>query len=69
MESDFPCYSYKNPRIPIIIFTGSSDEKIGIDAVKKDAQEYLVKGQINGRLLKRSIQHLLSAKSCKSTHK
>ena len=31
----------KNSRIPIIIFTGSNDEKIGIDAVQKGAQDYL----------------------------
>ena len=47
----------RNSRIPIIIFTGSSDEKIGIDAVKKGAQDYLPKGQTDGKLLKRSIQY------------
>jgi two-component sensor histidine kinase len=52
----------KNSRIPIIIFTGSNDEKIGIDAVQKGAQDYLVKGQIDGRLLKRSIQYSIERK-------
>ena len=52
----------RNSRIPIIILTGLNDEKIGIDAVKKGAQDYLVKGQVDGRLLKRSIQYSLSAK-------
>ena len=45
----------RNSRIPIIIFTASKNEKIGMDAVKRGAQDYLVKGQIDGRLLKRSI--------------
>jgi len=52
----------RNSRIPIIIFTASNDEKIGIDAVKKSAQDYLIKGQVNGRLLKRSIQYSIERK-------
>ena len=52
----------RNSRIPIIILTGSNDEKIGIDAVKKGAQDYLVKGQVDGRLLKRSIQYSIERK-------
>jgi CheY-like chemotaxis protein len=46
----------RNSRIPIIIFTGSNDNRIGVDAVKKGAQDYLVKGQIDGKLLKRCIR-------------
>lgn len=52
----------RNSRIPIIIFTGSSDTKIGIDAVKKGAQDYLVKGQIDGKLLKSSIRYSIERK-------
>ena len=59
----------RNSRIPIIIFTASNDEKIGIDAVKKGAQDYLVKGQIDGRLLKRSIQYSIEHKKKRSNHK
>lgn len=52
----------KNSRTPIIILTGINDEKIGIDAVKKGAQDYLVKGQVDGRLLKRSIRYSIERK-------
>jgi len=52
----------RNSRIPIIILTASNDEKIGINAVKKGAQDYLVKGQVDGRLLKRSIQYSIERK-------
>jgi PAS domain S-box-containing protein len=52
-----------NPRIPIVILTGSNDEKIGINAVKKGAQDYLVKGEVDGRLLKRSIKHSIERKN------
>ncbi len=52
----------RNSRVPIIILTGRNDEKIGVDAVKKGAQDYLVKGQVDGRLLKRSIQYSIERK-------
>ncbi len=52
----------RNSRIPIIILTGMSNEKIGIDAVKKGAQDYIVKGQVDGRLLRRSIQYSIERK-------
>lgn len=51
-----------NSRIPIILLTGMNDEKIGIDAVKKGAQDYLVKGQVDGRLLNRSIRYSIERK-------
>jgi FixJ family two-component response regulator len=51
-----------NSRIPIIIFTGSNDNKIGIDAIKKGAQDYLVKEQIDGKLLKSSIRYSIECK-------
>jgi PAS domain S-box-containing protein len=52
----------RNSRIPIIILTGMNDENTGIDAVKKGAQDYLVKGEVDGRLLKRSIQYSIERK-------
>ncbi|MDY9927223.1 sensor histidine kinase [Methanosarcina sp.] len=51
-----------NPRIPIIILTGMNDEKTGIDAVKEGAQDYLVKAQVDGRLLNRSIRYSIERK-------
>ncbi len=61
IDTFFDIYT-RNSRIPIIIFTGSNDDKIGINAVKKGAQDYLVKGQVDGRLLKRSIQYSIERK-------
>lgn len=51
-----------NSQTPIIILTGINDEKTGIDAVKKGAQDYLVKGQVDGRLLNRSIRYSIERK-------
>jgi PAS domain S-box-containing protein len=51
-----------NSRVPIIILTGINNENVGIDAVKKGAQDYLVKGQVDGRLLNRSIRYSIERK-------
>ena len=52
----------KNPLIPIIILTGLNDETIWSYAVKKGAQDFLVKGQIEGRLLQSTIQYSIERK-------
>jgi signal transduction histidine kinase len=43
------------PKMPIIVLTGLDDDTLGMQAVEKGAQDYLVKGQINGHLLVRAI--------------
>ncbi len=42
-------------RTPIIVLTGLDDESVALQAVQAGAQDYLVKGHIDGRLLMRSI--------------
>ena len=44
------------PEIPIIVLTGQEDEAIAVEAVKQGAQDYLVKGMVDGSQLARSIQ-------------
>ncbi|MGZ7108249.1 MAG: ATP-binding protein [Methanobacterium sp.] len=51
-----------SPGIPIIILTGLNDEKTGINAVKKGAQDYLVKGNVSSELLERSIKYSIERK-------
>ena len=45
------------PHIPIIIITGLEDEELGLRSLKKGAQDYLIKGQINSKILSRSIKY------------
>ncbi len=50
------------PHLPIVVFTGLSDEELGIQAVQKEAQDYLVKGQVNLDLLVRSLRYAIERK-------
>jgi DNA-binding response OmpR family regulator len=51
-----------HPAIPIIILTGLTNEQTGIQAIKYGAQDYLVKGEFNGKLLVRAIQYAIERK-------
>jgi len=44
---------------PVIILTGRDEEDLGIQAMKAGAQDYLIKGEIDGRLLSRAITHAI----------
>jgi diguanylate cyclase (GGDEF)-like protein len=49
-------------KLPIIVFTGLDDEKTGLDALHKGAQDYLAKGCIQSDLLARSIRYAIERK-------
>ncbi len=53
---------YRFPDIPIIVLTGYKNENIGLEAVQKGAQDFFVKGQIDGKLLMRSINYSIERK-------
>ena len=42
-------------KIPIIVLTGTDDEEIALNSLKKGYQDYLVKGELNANILKRAI--------------
>ena len=45
------------PDIAIVVLTGHGDEAVAIEAVKQGAQDYLVKGEVDEKLLVRSIHY------------
>jgi signal transduction histidine kinase len=47
------------PDLPIVVLTGFDDQAIGIDAVKRGAQDYLVKGEITGDVLRRALTYAI----------
>ncbi len=51
------------PHIPVILLTGLDDERLGTKAVHCGAQDYLIKGQFDGRLLSRTILYAIQRKN------
>ena len=47
---------------PIIVISGLDDERVALEAVRSGAQDYLVKGRIEGNLLARVIHYAIERK-------
>jgi DNA-binding response OmpR family regulator len=45
------------PAVPVVVLTGLDDEAVAVGAVKKGAQDYLVKGEVDNRTLLRSLEY------------
>lgn len=50
------------PELPIIILSGFGNEEVAVRAVREGAQDYLIKGEIDGRILARSIYYAIERK-------
>jgi PAS domain S-box-containing protein len=47
------------PEVPLLVLTGLDDEALGLEALRRGAQDYLVKDQINQSLLVRAIRYAI----------
>jgi two-component system cell cycle response regulator len=47
------------PGVPIVVLTALNDESFGGQVLQEGAQDYLVKGQIDGRLLWRALRYAM----------
>ncbi|MDX6587090.1 MAG: hypothetical protein QOI31_1563 [Solirubrobacterales bacterium] len=54
------------PDLPIIILTGLNDEEVALEALGAGAQDYLVKGSIEGVGLKRAVRYAIERKSAEN---
>ena len=50
------------PQTPIVVLSGLDDEAMAIRAVRRGAQDYLVKGKVDAKVLTRSIQYAVERK-------
>ncbi len=47
------------PGIPVVVLTGSQNEEQGNKAIQHGAQDYLIKGQVDGPLLGRALRYAI----------
>ncbi len=55
------------PELPVVVLTGISDEHLGEEAVGAGAQDYLVKGQVDGFLLNRVVRYAVERQRAEET--
>jgi PAS domain S-box-containing protein len=48
--------------VPIVVLTGIEDEALGMRLIQAGAQDYLIKGQVTGPLLTRSLRYAVERK-------
>jgi phosphoserine phosphatase RsbU/P len=48
--------------VPVVVLTGNDNEALGLRAVQDGAQDYLVKGRVDGPLLQRSLRFAVERK-------
>ena len=48
--------------VPVIILSGLDDVDLAIQAIQEGAQDYLIKGDCEGKILSKSVQHSIERK-------
>ncbi|HEY2722714.1 MAG TPA: response regulator [Chitinophagaceae bacterium] len=51
-----------NPTVPIIILSGLSDSEIAINAIQAGAQDYILKGEFDDKILHKTIHYSIERK-------
>lgn len=63
--SEFEAIRYIQQRdesVPIIVLTGDNDEQRGLESVRLGVQDYLVKGESTGEIIRRAIRYSVERK-------
>lgn len=55
------------PSLPIVVLTNTNDDELALEAVRRGAQDYLVKRQVNSDLLIRSLCYAIERKQVLET--
>jgi len=65
LETFFRVYA-RASHVPIVVLSGLSDENLAATAVREGAQDYLVKGHVDGGLLLRSVRYAIERRRQKT---
>jgi serine phosphatase RsbU (regulator of sigma subunit) len=57
------------PNLAVVVLTGLADEHMGEEAVAAGAQDYLVKGQVDGFLLQRVVRYAVERQRAEEAHR
>ncbi|MCD2203516.1 bacterio-opsin activator domain-containing protein [Halobacterium sp. KA-6] len=49
--------------VPVVVLTGLTDREVGMEALRRGAEEFLVKDEINSELLVRSVHHAIERRA------
>lgn len=55
------------PQMPIIVLSGAGSEALAVRTVREGAQDYLVKGEVDGHLIARAIRYAIERKRVEET--
>lgn len=61
LESFRILHSY-SPELPVVILSGLDDRTVALKAVQEGAQDFLVKGEMDAELLRKSVRHSIERK-------
>jgi two-component system, sensor histidine kinase and response regulator len=54
------------PKVPVVVLSGLADDVTTIEAVRRGAQDYLVKGEISGPMLVRVLRYAIERKQAEA---
>ena len=57
--STFASAHAQSPTLPIIVLTGFGDQSVALKVMQQGAQDYLIKGQVDGSLIWRTIRYAM----------
>ena len=54
------------PTMPVVVITGDSDPQRGVEAVKRGADDYLHKGDLNSRMLRKTVDFAIERRRART---